>query len=37
MPIDPICKMKVAPEEAIAIAFEGETIYFCSEGCRNIC
>jgi len=34
--IDPICGMTVAPETAAAkIAHYGETVYFCSIGCRD--
>lgn len=36
MPLDPICKMEVDPAEAISIECEGETVYFCSEGCRDV-
>ncbi len=32
--IDPVCKMKVAPETAAgSLEHNGETVYFCSKGC----
>lgn len=36
MPIDPVCKMEVGRNGAITIEYEGEIVYFCSEGCRDI-
>lgn len=31
---DPVCRMEIRPEEAIAIAIsEGRRVYFCSESC----
>ena len=36
MHVDPICKMEVDPAEAITIEHEGEIVYFCSEGCRDV-
>ncbi|MGC2237632.1 MAG: heavy metal translocating P-type ATPase [Pyrinomonadaceae bacterium] len=34
--IDPVCKMLVSPETAAGkYDFEGETYYFCSNGCLN--
>src|SRR5690606_3065841 len=34
--IDPVCGMNVTPETAAAkIEHNGETIYFCSAGCRD--
>lgn len=34
--VDPVCGMRVAPETAAGkFVFEGETYYFCSEGCLN--
>jgi Cu+-exporting ATPase len=33
---DPVCGMDVRPEEAAATSeFQGETYYFCSEGCKR--
>jgi len=33
---DPVCDMWVDPESAAATAeYEGETYYFCAEGCRK--
>lgn len=32
---DPVCKMEVAEDEAVATDYDGETVYFCSEGCRD--
>ncbi len=32
---DPVCHMEVKEEEAIQAVCDGETYYFCSEGCRD--
>lgn len=32
---DPICHMEVPEEQAYTAGYEGETYYFCSEGCRD--
>ena len=32
---DPICKMDIKEEEAIAAECDGGIFYFCSEGCRD--
>jgi alkyl hydroperoxide reductase subunit F len=32
---DPICNMEVNEDEAIRTEYDGETYYFCSEGCRE--
>lgn len=32
---DPVCGMKVDREKAVRLERDGETIYFCSEHCRN--
>lgn len=32
---DPVCKMDVNEDEAIKTDYDGETYYFCSEGCRD--
>ena len=32
---DPICNMECAEDSAITTEFQGETYYFCSEGCRD--
>jgi Cu+-exporting ATPase len=35
MAIDPVCRMKVDPENAPAkTEHEGETYYFCAPGCK---
>ena len=35
MKIDPVCGMKVDPKTAAAsMEYEGETYYFCSQGCK---
>ncbi len=33
--IDPVCGMEVDAEEAFTHEVDGETYYFCSEGCRD--
>lgn len=33
--IDPICKMDIHKEDAIALKLKETTYYFCSEGCKN--
>lgn len=33
--LDPICGMTVDPETAISVTRDGETFYFCCEGCLN--
>lgn len=36
MVIDPVCGMRIDPEDAAATAeFEGTTFYFCSELCHD--
>ena len=33
---DPVCAMKIKPEDAVAtIEHEGETYYFCSQDCAD--
>jgi len=32
---DPVCKMKVEREKAVTMEWEGQSFYFCSQGCRN--
>ena len=32
-PIDPVCGMTVSPESPRQFAFEGDTYFFCSDGC----
>lgn len=35
MAIDPVCKMEVDPETAVAKAeYKGQTYYFCAPGCK---
>ncbi len=34
--IDPVCGMEVVePDAALAVTYEGETVVFCSETCRE--
>ena len=36
MATDPVCGMDVQPENAAATSdYEGETYYFCAEGCKQ--
>lgn len=36
MPIDPVCHMEVAPEDAAdSSKFQGQTYYFCGAGCKR--
>ncbi len=35
MKTDPICQMEVQEGEAYTAEYEGQTYYFCSEGCRD--
>lgn len=35
MQIDPVCRMKVREDEAFTAPCNGETYFFCSEGCRS--
>jgi YHS domain-containing protein len=36
MVTDPVCGMRIDPDDAAATAeYEGETYYFCSEACRD--
>ena len=36
MGLDPVCKMEVNPASAAAQSeYEGQTFYFCSEGCKR--
>lgn len=32
---DPICNMEVSEAEAVTLEDHGQTVYFCSEGCRD--
>jgi Cu+-exporting ATPase len=32
---DPVCGMLVEPERAVRLEWEGETFYFCADGCRD--
>jgi putative ABC transport system ATP-binding protein len=32
---DPVCGMRVEPERAVRLEWEGETVYFCAAGCRD--
>ena len=35
MEMDPVCKMQVDPETAVAKAeYKGKTYYFCAPGCK---
>jgi putative ABC transport system ATP-binding protein len=35
MAVDPVCRMAVEPERALAAAWDGRTYHFCSRGCRD--
>ena len=35
MATDPVCKMAVERENAVAAEWDGRTSYFCSRGCRE--
>ncbi|MFO8013641.1 MAG: FAD-dependent oxidoreductase [Phycisphaerae bacterium] len=35
MKTDPVCRMQVPEDEACTAEYEGETYYFCSQGCRD--
>jgi len=35
MPKDPICNMEVDEKDALTTECDGQTYYFCSEGCRD--
>jgi putative ABC transport system ATP-binding protein len=35
MAMDPICGMAVEREKAITAEWNGQTMFFCSRGCRN--
>ena len=35
MRTDPMCRMEVTEEQAVTADYEGQTYYFCSEGCRD--
>lgn len=36
MVTDPVCEMKVDPDEAPAkVEYKGETYYFCAPGCKQ--
>jgi len=35
MPKDPICQMEVSQESPLTTLCDGQTFYFCSEGCRQ--
>ena len=36
MALDPVCMMEITPDSAEAqLVYEGETIYFCCEGCAT--
>jgi len=37
MVIDPVCGMRIDPDDAAAtVEYEGGTLFFCSEACRNL-
>ena len=37
MVIDPVCGMRIDPDDAVAeVEQGGTTYYFCSEACRNV-
>jgi Cu+-exporting ATPase len=36
MVTDPVCGMRIDPDDAVAtVEHEGRTYYFCSEACRD--
>jgi adenylate cyclase len=35
-PIDPICHMRVDPADAVSLMSDGDVVYFCSAGCRDV-
>jgi Cu+-exporting ATPase len=36
MVTDPVCGMRIDPDDAAAtVEHDGETVYFCSEACRD--
>jgi putative ABC transport system ATP-binding protein len=35
MATDPVCGMKIEREKAVTTAWDGQSFYFCSRGCRN--
>ncbi len=36
MPIDPVCGMEVAADDAAATSeYKGQTYYFCSQDCKD--
>jgi len=36
MAVDPVCKMQVDEEKAVATSvYEGKTYYFCCEACKK--
>jgi putative ABC transport system ATP-binding protein len=35
MATDPVCGMKIEREKAVTTAWEGQSYYFCSKGCRS--
>lgn len=35
MQIDPVCRMEVPDDQAVSAEYDGQTYYFCSEGCRE--
>ena len=32
---DPVCGMRLEPADAVTLDWEGNTLYFCSAGCRD--
>src|SRR5574338_304460 len=35
MAVDPVCGMSVEREKSISLEWEGQTYYFCAQGCRD--
>ena len=34
--VDPVCGMRIDPDDAVAtVEYEGRIYYFCSEACRD--
>ena len=32
---DPVCGMRLEPNHALTVEWEGQTLYFCAAGCRE--
>jgi YHS domain-containing protein len=36
MPIDPVCGIELEEDDAVVLAHEGKTYWFCCDGCKRI-